>query len=127
MAKLSLSRLLDATKLLATEAGKELQDLITFVNDVTDQFARALRNNLNFQDNFSAKVSTIELSQNEYQVVSTDGKKPVGIFPIKVSNGSATSIDTFTWYIDNQGKTLIKVKFDPAITSTVGVTIVILF
>lgn len=126
MAKLSISRLLEVSKLLATDAGKQLEELLTFTNDVADQVLRALRNGLTFQDNFNCKISTASMKHEVETEVSTDSKRPVGVIPIRVLS-TAIGIDKLTWYINNQGRLTVKVSFTTATTDVVDVQFLILF
>ena len=126
MAKLSIQRLLEASKLKATEAGKQLDELIDFVNDLADQIVRSLRNGLNFQDNFNCLVSTVEVKSGESTVVNTGGQRPYGIFPIRVIS-ETVSVANLVWFIDDKNQTTVKIDFAGAPTTAQKVVIVILF
>ena len=126
MAKLSIQRLLEASKLKATEAGQQLGELIDFVNTMADQLVRALRNGLTFQDNFNCLVSTLELKDGISSVVNTGGKRPYGIIPIRVVSESE-SVASLVWSIDQSDQTNVTVSFTGSPTEKQLVTVIILF
>lgn len=126
MAKLGIQRLLEASKLKATEAGQQLGELIDYVNDMADQFVRTLRNGLTFQDNFNCLVSTLSLTDGVSTVVNTGGKRPYGIIPIRVVS-ETVSIANLTWYIDQSDQTNVQVSFAGSPTSAQSVVVIILF
>lgn len=132
MAKLSIQRLMEVSKLLATDAGQQLQDALTFLNDVSDQVLRALRNGLTFRDNFNCQIAEAELSHDVESLVNTGSNRAVGIIPLRVSmsnnSGSTKSaVSALVWYINNQGKLTVKVSFSDAPTDSRKVQLLILF
>lgn len=124
--KLSVTRLLETAKLLQTEAGKQLSELIDYTNNTFEQLIRALRNGLTFGDNFNAKVSTVELTNNVYQAVNTDGKTPIGIFCVRVVSTSV-GMDSLAWYVNDKGSTQVNMTFTGAPTTAQKVVLIILF
>ena len=126
MAKLSIQRLLEVSKLLATDAGKQLEEALTFLNDVSDQVLRALRNGLTFQDNFNAALSEVTVKHDVETQVSTSGKRPSGVIPLRVLS-TTSGIDGITWYLNNQGILTVKIKFTDAPTDSRKVQLLILF
>ncbi len=118
MAKLTVSRLLEVSKLLSTEAGQQLQELITFVNDISDQTIRALRQGLTFDDNVNSKTATITLKDQTEQIVDTGGKTPWSVIPSRVIS-TVYGIAEFYWYMNNSGQLVVKIKYAVPITSPV--------
>ncbi len=112
--------------MLATESGKQLEELLTFVNDVSDQVLRALRNGLTFQDNFNCKIATATLKHDVSSQISTDGKRPTGVIPIRVMS-TDFGVDKFTWYINNQGFLEVKISYTSTPTEGLDVKLLILF
>jgi di/tripeptidase len=110
LAKLSLQRLLEVSKLLATDAGSQLEELITFVNDLADQTLRALRQGLTLSDNINCLVQTIQLKHNVESVLNTDSKTPVAIIPARVYS-STTGINGFIWYVNSKNEVIVKASF----------------
>jgi hypothetical protein len=126
MAKLSIQRLLEVSKLVATDAGQQLQEALTFLNDVSDQVLRALRNGLTFQDNFNCLVTESTLKHDTETQISTSGKRPSGVIPLRVLSTSS-GIDGITWFLNNQGQLTVKIKFTDAPTESRKVQLLILF
>jgi hypothetical protein len=126
MAKLSIQRLLEVSKLLATDAGKQLEEALTFLNDVSDQVLRALRNGLTFQDNFNCLVTEATLKHDTETQISTSGKRPSGVIPLRVLS-TTSGIDATTWFLNNQGQLTVKIKFSDAPTESRKVQLLILF
>jgi len=126
MAKLSIQRLLEASKLKATEAGQQLDELIDFVNDLADQMVRSIRNGLNFQDNFNCLVSTLEISDGEETVVNTGGQTPYGIIPLRVIS-QTVSVTNLVWYVDDKGQTKVTASLAGSPVGKQKVVVVILF
>lgn len=124
--KLSISRILETSRALATEPGKELSDFISYVAQLSEQVIRALNGRLTFADNFNAKVATYELTTGVEAVISTDGKTPIGIFPIRTVT-SLYGVDSFLWYIDGMSNVKVKATFTGSPTSAVQTSLVILF
>jgi hypothetical protein len=124
--KITLSRLLETAKLLQTEAGQQLSDLIEYVNTGFEQIVRALRNGLTFGDNFNCKIATIDLTHNTLQAVNSDSKTPIGIIPIRTLS-TTTGVDSFIWYIDQGGQLQVKAGFVGSPSGVQKVTLIILF
>lgn len=124
--KITVNRLLETAKLLQTEAGKQLTDLIEYTNTAFEQLIRALRNGLTFSDNINCKISLVELTHGVLQAVNADGKSPVGIIPQRVVS-TTTGIDSFIWYIDQSGKLQVKANFVGSPTEVQRVSLIILF
>lgn len=118
MAKLTVSRLLEVSKLLATDAGQQLQELITFVNDISDQTIRALRQGLTFDDNVNSKTATITLKDSTEQIVDTGGKIPWAVIPVRVVSTLYGQAEWY-WYMNNSGQLVVKIKYAVPITTPV--------
>lgn len=113
MAKITIARLLETSKLLATEAGKQLSDLVTYMSDLSEQVLRTLNNNVTIQDNIAAKIATVSLKHNTEQVVNTDGKYPVWIAPARVVS-NVYGIENFHWYINSANDVIVRAGFTAA-------------
>lgn len=125
MAKYNLSRLLETTQLLATEAGSQLKDLVSYVAEMAENVARLLRNGLTFADNVACEVKTFTVKHNvEAQIGAS--KTVIGMWPIRVDSTS-TGLDSFAWYYDQGGRLTLKAGFTGAPASAQKVTLVILF
>jgi len=107
--RLTIQRLLDTNKFLATDAGKQLADFLTYVSDFSEQMIRGLRNQLTFQDNFKCDVRTVTLAHAEPNVVSTNGQA-IGIIPIRVISTSA-GLESLNWYYNIENQLIITPVF----------------
>lgn len=102
MAKITVSRLLETSRFLATKAGQELTDFITYVAEVSEQTIRALRANLTFEDNFRCFIKVANITTNVAFNINIDKKAPTGVFITQISNG-AYGYSAFSWQINTQG------------------------
>jgi hypothetical protein len=126
MAKITISRIFETSKILATEPGQILQDFINYMSQLAEQTLRNLRNGLTFTDNFDCLVSTVALSDGVDQVVNTSGRQPSGILPLRVVS-TAYGADSFAWYIDETGATHVTMTFTNSPTKAQNVVLLILF
>lgn len=123
--KITITRLLELSKALATEAGDQLKDTLTYLADLAENTVRALRNGLSFADNFACFIQTVSLKHNvASQVTAT--KQVVGILPIRTFS-SIYPLDSFTWYYDDQNRLTVKAGFVGAPAIAVDVTLVLLY
>jgi len=125
MAKLSLQRLLEVSRLLATEAGQQLQDLLTFTNDLADQVLRALRQGLTFQDNFNCLVRQYTIQHQTDTLINTDGKRPYGVIPVRVVS-ETIRVGAINWHIDSTDQTFVNISFENG-TESYAVVLIVLF
>ena len=126
MAKLNISRLLESSKLLATKAGQELQELIGFVQDTTNQIVLALRQGLSFEDNFKCMSSTITLTHGVEQTVNSNSKQISYVLPMRTVS-STTALTSFVYYINGNNELAITAEFKGAPTTPQMVIIIIFF
>jgi hypothetical protein len=126
MAKITISRLFETSKILATKSGQELADLVQYLADFAEQTLRNLRNGLTFADNFNCKVFQVKLLQATDTIINTDSKIPIGIIPIRVVSTTAT-LDAFGWFIDNNGRVNVNARFSGFPVINIEVVLVILF
>lgn len=127
MAKLSISRLPETSKLLATKSGQELQDLISYVNDLADQTLRAIRQGLTLQDNFKCEIVTATLTQDTEQVINyTKTDSIVWVVMLRVFSTSI-GIDGLAWWKDNSNQLVVKPKFTGSPTEAQTVSLAIFY
>ena len=127
MTKIAITAFLETSKFLATKAGAELGDFISYVSDLADQSLRTLRNGVGIRDNLDAAVKSVSVKHNTDTVVNTDGKVPLAIIPTYQLGSLANMISAFGWTINGSGQTVIRVKFDSATTAAVDISLVVLF
>jgi hypothetical protein len=123
MAKITISRVFESSKALATDAGKELSEFITYCTDVAEQSLRALRNGLTFQDNVNSQTPTVSIKHNIPQTVNTDGKIPWAVWVAK----SALPITSFYLKITDNGSMHVTIAFLSTPVTAQDVTLIILF
>lgn len=62
--KIKLSSVLDLSKFLSTQAGKELRDVLEYLSQLSQQLITALTSNLSYSDNFSCEIKRIQIANN---------------------------------------------------------------
>lgn len=124
--KITVTRLLEATKYLATSFGQEAPDFFTYMSDFVDNAVRALRNGLTIADNFDATLKTLSVTHNTAQVITLpSGKTAVGIIPLRLVS-TTYGIDSFAWYYDERGRLTVKVGITSAPSDAQQVVLAIL-
>ena len=124
--KVTLSRIFETSRVLATDAGQQLQDFVQFMADLSEQSLRALRNGLNFTDNMRCIASTVSLVHGTPTIVNAQGKTPQQILCTRVYS-SSNILDAFGWYIDSNGNLVVKAEFTGAPTAALNVDILIFY
>ena len=125
MAKYNISRLLETTQLLATEAGGQLKSLISYTSEMAENIARLLRNGLTFRDNFACEIREVS-AKHAVDTVIGAAKPVVGVLPVRVLSTS-TGLDSFAWYYDEKGRLTVKAGFTGSPTAAQKMTLVLLF
>lgn len=111
MSKITISRLLDTARALKTDSGKELSDLINYLQNFCEQTLRALRGGLTFQNNFNSDVSRVTLEHNTEQVVNKQNDRALfAVIPLRVISTSI-GFDSFIYYEDSSGNLVVKAGF----------------
>jgi hypothetical protein len=123
--KLTITRVLETAKVLATEAGQQIGDFISYMAEFVDQVVRALRNGLTFKDNFDCEVRLVSLLHNTAQIVSST-RTVTGIIPVRLVRQDLMLRD-FGWYYDDNGRLTVKASFDADPGNAVDVQLVMLF
>lgn len=124
--KPTISNLLELSKYLQTQAGQDLQDPLSYLSSLAENFLRAMKNNLTFTDNIASRVTTVNLSHDSPQAINTDGKQPIGIEVWRIY--SQTVLWTgFGWYINASGETVVTILFEDPTATKLDVTLAIIF
>jgi hypothetical protein len=123
--KITITRLLETSKYLATEAGKQLEGMITQTAEFMDQGVRSLRNGLTFRDNFDAEGKTLSLKDGVATVVASS-KTVTGIL-ITRTVSTTYALSSFLWYYDSNSKLTVKATFTPTPSEAVDLEAVFLF
>jgi hypothetical protein len=122
---INVTKVFDVTKALATQAGQQLKDFISYCSDALEQLISELRNGLTFQSNFNCQVKTVSLTHNTAQVVSVS-KRVTGILVTGVLSTSV-GLATTAWYYDDEGNFTLKVTFSSDPGEALDVTVILLF
>lgn len=127
--KPSIPRLFDAARLLATQAGQQMAELIQFCQFAFEQLIRALQNNLSFEDNFRCQVLTLTLRHQVTTKVALNGTATgiivTRVFPTTKSFEQMSNLPEM--HFDSSGSMLLTASFvsaDP--TRDINVTVVVL-
>lgn len=124
--KITLTRVLEISKILATDIGQKIPDFFNYMAEFVEQMVRSLRNGLTFQDNFDCSERIVKLLHNTPQVISST--RAVRAIQIQRVYSQTVSWTALSWYYDDQGNLTIKLGLDPDPgTSTIDVMILILF
>lgn len=123
--KITITRLLDSAKYLATEVGQAIPDFFTYMAEFVEQATRSLRNGLTFSDNFDCQVKEVKLTSGVASEVSAT-KAVTGIIPVRVVS-QVHGLESFAWWYSDNGKLTVKAVFTSVPTAPVDVVLVILF
>lgn len=124
--KLTVTRILETSRFLATDAGKQLQDFITYFADFANQVLLSLRNGLTYTDNMNSAVVTVSLSHETAQVVySGVTTRPLAIHHQTVS--SVTAISCLVWSLNQAGQLTVTPTFKGSPSGKISVVLVIVF
>jgi hypothetical protein len=108
LAKLNNPKGFDKSQ-LDGEILQKLDPFIDFVNQNTDQFTRALTNQLTFADNLLGSVVTVSAKHRTPIVVPAAAKAVSAIIPLRCSGGS---IRSFTYTFNTNGSVNLTFIFD---------------
>lgn len=123
--KLTITRVFETAKILASETGQQLSDMVNYLAEFVDQVVRALRNGLTFSDNFDCQIKTVSLRHDVAQIVSSD-RQVTGMIPIRCVRQDLMLAE-FGWYYDDNGRLTVKASFDADPGNAVDVQLVMLF
>jgi len=130
LSKISVSRLLDMTKLVEsmTKAGIQgAEDLTSFLGEFTDQVIRGFKNGISLVDNIYGTEVTVSLKNNVSQKVKNDPTKtPKHIWISKVTPFENAAL-SFNWKLDSEQQIVVLATFTGSPTSSVTVNLVILY
>lgn len=111
MAKISISRIFETSRALATKSGQELSDVVGFVADLGEQSLRALRNGLTYADNFDCEPKQVALRTGVATVISVIGQKPVREVRVRRFFDTRYALDSWIWYVSGTGELTVKATF----------------
>lgn len=123
--KITVTRILDISKALTTDLGKQIPEFFNYMAEFVEQNIRALRNGLTFADNFDCEVKNISVLHDSPQIVSAS-KTVSGVLVTRVFSQTYL-IDQVLWYYDDQGRLTIRIKFDSNPGQALSIAVVLLF
>lgn len=124
MAKMTISRLFETSRILATKTGQEISDFIQYMAELAEQTIRNLRNGLTLEDNVRCLVRTITLTHNTQQIVNADGKNPLHVL---ATRAFGTFIPNINWTIDTTGNLIVTPFFPTSPSGAFEVRLVIFY
>lgn len=125
MSKLSITRFIETSRFIATEAGQQLSDFITYMADFAEQSLRALRNGLTFGDNMNCLIVNATLQDQVAQVINSNNRTPFLIFHTSIS--TTTAISSLIWYNNSSNQLVVKPSFVGSPTDKIAVVLVLVF
>lgn len=127
MAKITVSRIFELSKYLATKSGQELKDALTYISEFAEVSLRTLNKGLTFPDNFDCEIKTVTVRDGREQRISFTTKKRVASVMIrKVINDIYYEVESFGWKYAPDGNVIIIVNFTGSPASTLDITIELL-
>lgn len=130
MAKITVSRIFELSKYLATKSGQELKDALIYLSEFAEVSLRNLRNGLTFRDNFDSQLKIISVRTGVETTVAVQGsKRPSCILICRVVDNNYYVVDSFGWKFGADGNVLVTVGFtgSPGATTAIDVEILLLF
>lgn len=130
MAKITVSRIFELSKYLATKSGQELRDALTYMSEFAEVSLRNLRQGLTFGDNFDCTLKTVGIRSNLETTISLAGRKrPSAVWIRRVVDDTYYEVTSFGWKFNPDGDIVVKIVFtgSPAATLEISTELLILF
>lgn len=130
MAKITISKIFELSKYLATKSGKELQDALIYLSEFAEVSLRNLRNGLTFRDNFDSQFKIVSLKSGVETIVAIpDNRRPSCVLVSRVVSDVYYDVDSFGWKFSSEGNVVVSLTFSgsPPATLAVGVELLLLF
>jgi hypothetical protein len=127
MTKVTQQRTYDKAPIANTDAAKQLDPFIDYVNSFSELVIRILLNGVSFGDNFSCLERELELKHDTPQTVGVS--KPVtGVLVTRPSfERDVQMTQPLHWYYDDQNNLTVLAKFTPVPAVAIKVKVVLLF
>lgn len=130
MTKVTIARLFEISKYLATPAGQQLKDALEFLSSFSENMILCLRNGLTFADNFQAEIKSLTVVNNVESVVMVNSKVPVSqIMVRRVIDDTYYVCDSLGWKYNPSGQLVVKLGFagSPPANRNISVELVVFF
>lgn len=130
MAKVTISRLFEISKYLATKSGKELEDAFRYLSIFIEVTVRNLKNGLTFFDNFFCEIKQVSVQSGVETIVLPSNKTVVmQILVRRVIDDVYYVISDFGWNYDKNGNLIVKTTFagSPPANTNISIELLIFF
>lgn len=130
MAKITVSRIFELSKYLATKSGQELKDALVYMSEFAEVSLRNLRNGLTFADNFDCETKTVSVRTNtEAKISLASRKRASSVLIRRVVSDAFYIVEKFGWKYNADGDIVVTIVFSgsPASTLDISVELLILF
>lgn len=112
MVKIKLSSVLELSKFLSTQSGKELRDILEYLSQLSQQVITALTSNLSYGDNFDCEIKNIQVKSNSFTTIAPSKAIPIREVRIRrVYDNIFYIVDYSGWNIDQNGNINFLAKF----------------
>lgn len=127
MAKITVSRIFELSKYLATKSGQELKDALIYTSEFAEVALRNLRNGLTFADNFDCEVKQVTLRTGiETKIAIASRKRATSVVVRRVVNDLYYQVNSFGWKYAADGDIVVTAAFAGSPPSTLDITVEIL-
>ncbi len=130
--KLTLTKLLETSRYIATAAGQDLAGALEYIADLAEQTITALRQGLGFADNFDCDEKSVTLKHETAQTITT--RKPIRKILVTRVVSQSYALAGFGWYYDDRSQPTLWVSYAaigsaaaPTSATALAVELVILY
>lgn len=130
MAKISISRIFELSRYLATKSGQELKDALIYLSEFAEVSLRNLRNGLTFRDNFDAQLKLVSLTDGTETSIAVEGaRRPSCVLLCRVVDNTYYKVSSFGWKFAADGNVVVTVNFvgSPSAATPITVELLLLF
>lgn len=108
---MTTSRLFEVSRYIATEAGDQLKDALSYLSEFVEVTTRNLRNGLTFVDNFDSTIKNISVRDDTETIIFQSSRRVSEVVLRRAIDDTYYVIDSFGWKYDASGNIVVKVKF----------------
>jgi hypothetical protein len=124
VAKVTISRIYELSRYIATKSGKELQGPLEYLAEFAELTLRSLRNGLTFSDNMDCESRRVTVRNDTETVISiATNKRAQRIYLDRVIDQTYYVVTSFGWKYNSKGEIVVKVGFDGSPSSSQDLTI----
>lgn len=130
MAKISITKIFELSKYLATKSGQELRDALVYLAEFSEISIRSLRKGLTFDDNFDSETKQVSLVNGVETIISVaSAKRATQVMVKRIFSDQYYVIDSFGWKYNGDGDIVVKASFagSPAASQPIPLEVLIIF